>query len=385
MSETFWPYGSGGELATYLWVRVLSPLLSITVVTARISEDTVNKLQSTGVDVVLLNELDVSSRSRLWSSLERAQKSIENLLQDHDVVWIPRLCYPVIQVAKQMAKPVIVHLHDYVSIDPSGAVVSPRYGYSMLSLLGFTKCFRRLLSVPTWRKVIAFLDSADATIFVSNRQRDIICARRPSLCRFHSVIPNPLPRVSTTSSTTELLNEVFDVINGHEYVLFGGGLSKLKGFDIVKKLAKLLSKRGIITVVSKAHRFTFNKDLGILYVPRLSYAEYIELLRHAKAFLYPSVYEEPLPYAVIEALLMGIPPVVTNIGGMPEILGERYLMYINDRQWNTLNNVIEKLMKRYDEIIEYVKNRAEILKDTWHDEKLRKVFISILKNVVEEQ
>ena len=382
ISEVMWPYGGGGELATYLWLRILSPVLKITVATAKIDKRSIDELKGLGIDTVQMSSIDTSSRTKLWISLERAKGYIKNLLQGYDLVWIPRLCYPVIPISRQLAKPVIVHLHDYVSVDPSGAVVSPRYGYSMLRLLGLRNYVRRMFVSPLWRKVIAYLDQATVTVFVSNRQRDIICSKRPTLCRSHSVLPNPLPRITTGALTTETLDRVLGIISNHEYILFGGGLSKLKGFDIVKKLARIFAKHGILTVVSKARRLYFDKEARIVYIPHLSRPEFIELLKSAKALLHPSIQEEPLPYAVIEALLVGVPPVVTYVGGIPEILGRRYPMYVTDTSWSTLNAIASKLIKNYDDISEYIKNRAEILKNTWRDDKLRDSFITMIKRII---
>jgi glycosyltransferase involved in cell wall biosynthesis len=38
------------------------------------------------------------------------------------------------------------------------------------------------------------------------------------------------------------------------------------------------------------------------------------------ALFFPSLSEEPLPYAVIEAMLSGTLPVVSKVGGVPEIV-----------------------------------------------------------------
>ena len=385
-SEVMWPLGSGGELATYLWVKLLSSVLQISVATAEISEEVKYEMQGLGVDIIKLNFLNVNSRSRLWSSLVRSREYVKKLLADYDIIWVPRLCYPVIQLAKEINKKVVVHLHDYTSIDPSGAIISTQYDYSMLRLLGLKGYLRRLLSRPIWRKIISYLEHADTIIFVSRRQQNIICSRKPSICRAYRVIPNPLPRLPISSSITssELFEQIQGILEKREYVLFGGGLSKLKGLDIVERLAKLLAKRGIITVISKSSKFVFNKNSGKVYIPRISYHEYIMLLKHAKAFLYPSIYEEPLPYAVIEAVLINIPSLVTSVGGIPEILGEEYPLYIRGKSWSTLNTVVEKLLRRYDEVLEYIKCQANNLKNRWSDEKLKNTFISILREVAEE-
>jgi glycosyltransferase involved in cell wall biosynthesis len=42
----------------------------------------------------------------------------------------------------------------------------------------------------------------------------------------------------------------------------------------------------------------------------------------AWALLFPSCWEEPMPYAVYEALLMGVPIVAFPIGGQAELIGQ---------------------------------------------------------------
>jgi glycosyltransferase involved in cell wall biosynthesis len=42
----------------------------------------------------------------------------------------------------------------------------------------------------------------------------------------------------------------------------------------------------------------------------------------AWALLFPSCWEEPLPYAVYEALLMGVPVVAFSIGGQAELISQ---------------------------------------------------------------
>jgi hypothetical protein len=47
----------------------------------------------------------------------------------------------------------------------------------------------------------------------------------------------------------------------------------------------------------------------------------LRLMASAWALLFPSCWEEPMPYAVYEALLMGVPVVAFPIGGQAELIG----------------------------------------------------------------
>jgi glycosyltransferase involved in cell wall biosynthesis len=45
-----------------------------------------------------------------------------------------------------------------------------------------------------------------------------------------------------------------------------------------------------------------------------------EILKHADIFVYPSIYEEAFGISVIEAMAVGVPPIVFNKGGLPEVV-----------------------------------------------------------------
>jgi glycosyltransferase involved in cell wall biosynthesis len=53
---------------------------------------------------------------------------------------------------------------------------------------------------------------------------------------------------------------------------------------------------------------------------RIEHRELLSLHREAWALVFPSIWEEPLPYAVIESMLMGTMPVAARVGGVPEIV-----------------------------------------------------------------
>jgi glycosyltransferase involved in cell wall biosynthesis len=61
----------------------------------------------------------------------------------------------------------------------------------------------------------------------------------------------------------------------------------------------------------------------------LPHIEYLKLHGRAWGLLFPSVCEEPLPYAAVESALPGTVPVASRVGGVPEIVegtpAEEYL------------------------------------------------------------
>jgi len=54
------------------------------------------------------------------------------------------------------------------------------------------------------------------------------------------------------------------------------------------------------------------------------YEELFRLHSNVIALIFPSIWEEPLPYAVIESMLCGTIPIASRVGGIPEIVEGTY-------------------------------------------------------------
>jgi glycosyltransferase involved in cell wall biosynthesis len=67
----------------------------------------------------------------------------------------------------------------------------------------------------------------------------------------------------------------------------------------------------------------------LVVLGRLPYSEYLKLHERAWGLLFPSIWEEPLPYAVVESAFLGTVPVASRVGGVPEVVegtpAEEYL------------------------------------------------------------
>ena len=52
----------------------------------------------------------------------------------------------------------------------------------------------------------------------------------------------------------------------------------------------------------------------------LKYAEVLRLHSTSHALLFPSIWEEPLPYVVVESMFAGTILIASGVGGVPEIV-----------------------------------------------------------------
>ena len=64
------------------------------------------------------------------------------------------------------------------------------------------------------------------------------------------------------------------------------------------------------------------ENLRIDVVGRVEYHELIKLHEKAWALIFPSIWEEPLPYAIVEAMALGTIPLASSVGGIPEIIDD---------------------------------------------------------------
>jgi glycosyltransferase involved in cell wall biosynthesis len=332
------PYG-GAELAT---TRILSLLVKegfdVFVVTG-------NKIFKTdGIKYVYSQLLDIPSKVHLWINLYKISKSwLDKFLKKFDTVYIPRLAYPLIPLAKKYGKKVVVHLHDYQPITYS-SVFYPNESYSVNLLKDMRKSlqFEILENENTWRALLSlsatplnrlnrlWLSKADAIICVSKRQREIIGSVAPELEDKLRVIYNPLPEVNLAEK--KLKKPTFMYVGGDSYI---------KGFHIFLRASNNLLKQNsdmnflvvgkLKNQYSKAVIELLNKKFRGVYhlFGDLPHNEVMKLYSISYAFIFSSITEEPFPYSIVEAMMTGTLPIASRVGGISEIiegtLAEKFL------------------------------------------------------------
>jgi len=122
VSERFWPNGSGGELATHLIVDILRKEFEVVVVTG-----SRNPYRLPGVEFVYEPLLLRWEKPVFWFNtlgLVRTER-FRKLIRECDIVYVPRIAFPIIPYAKQMGKKVVVHLHDYIPVSYTAVVLAP--------------------------------------------------------------------------------------------------------------------------------------------------------------------------------------------------------------------------------------------------------------------
>jgi Glycosyltransferase len=99
-----------------------------------------------------------------------------------------------------------------------------------------------------------------------------------------------------------------------------------------------ISNKEIINILDKLN----DKDRKIEIHPQLNRDDFIKLHSRSWALLFPSVFEEPFGYAVIEAALSRTVPIVFRVGGVGEIVGGTVMEKFTTNVYN-IDKFIEKL------------------------------------------
>jgi len=333
LSELLYPHGSGAELATYLYAKLMSEAgLSVAVVTDRFPGE--GEFWTNGNLTIYRLALCTQNRSIKYPTFTLGlmfSSFLRDMLKWADVVYVPRFWYWAIPLAKALGKPVVTHLHDYIAICPlatsydmsegvscshRGLICPPKSIYVHERTRG-TPLARSIVSVGLNSTLGHYLGSllrlSDAIVCVSEAQRRIIIERIPSLQARTTVIYNPLPELSPTE------------IEGDDFGYFGGQ-GYLKGFHTLHRAMVRLKETCDGTTTVHATRFTncseelakSLKGVGVLAYGKLNSHEYEKVYGRVRAVIVPSVWQDPCPYVLLEAMITGRLVIASRVGGIPE-------------------------------------------------------------------
>lgn len=130
-----------------------------------------------------------------------------------------------------------------------------------------------------------------------------------------------------------------------DYVLAVSSQNPTKNFKLVLEAAEQLPDVNFV-IAGGSNTKVFNgkekKTLAnVHYVGYVSDQELVSLYRHAKGFVYPSLYEG-FGIPPLEAMYFGCPVIVSNSASLPEVCGDAAL-YCDPHDVNSLCDCIEEL------------------------------------------
>ena len=387
ITERYWPEGSGGELATHLILEILRKEFDIVVLTG-----TQNPTKLPGVQYVYEPLLAKREKVWLWLNASRLANSqrFQKMLRESDVVYIPRFSFPIIPIAKRFGKNVIVHQHDYIPISYTSVVLAPyeqhrgritRDDIMMECRKGLKYCVGVSAFWRLPRLARRWVSQADKIICVSKRQAEIISDQAPELRDKIEVVYNQLPPEITNIESRKELNET-------PTFLYVGGDSYIKGFYTLLKAMKELDKQRVKAQIIHAGGYSFEnlrllnvlrnryQGLEIRVIGRVSHEEIIKLHKKSWALIVPSINEETFSYVAVEASMMATIPIASNVGAIPELLGDT----IASRYFFPPGNYV-KLAQKIVEVSQFSINNVVLLGETIKREISKK----LNPNAIEEK
>ena len=334
LSELFYPHGGGAELATHLYAKLLSEAgFNVIVVTNKFNgEPDISRSRNMVVyRLPLFKEVGNVKYSILRRGDVLLSSFMRKMMKWTNVVYVPRFWFSSILLAKAYRKPVVTHVHDYIPVCPlanlfdvsrnavcDNATCSLKCVYSFeraggRSLIGTLESV--LLNPNFGRYFSRLIGLSDAVICVSEAQRQLIKKKHEGWVLKLHVVYNPLPEVSLSEMKA----------NGEDFGYFGGP-SYMKGFHVLFKAAVYFARHKREPPRIHATKFkgfggrfceVFSR-FGIIPYGKLSTKDYGELYNKIGTVVVPSIWAEPLPYVVTEAMLRGKLVIASSVGGIPE-------------------------------------------------------------------
>ena len=385
-TKLFWPEGSGSGLATYLIAKnILSKYFDVIIVAG-----TRNPVPDILKSCKYIYWGALSSKFKPFEQLKilASFNTIRKIVEGADAVYIPFHTLLPLAIAVKAIKPsirVVLHLHNYQPLTFTSVVLAggkPDIATDVFVELKENRSLLRAIASGFGHYIniinrIALL-YADKIICVSRRQCEILEKYAPEIKGKTDVIynpPPPMPPIEKRPSETPTF-------------LYVGGDSYVKGFPIALwALSKLRhSYKAYITGhVSAKWANLINKLLGekVALLGRIPYSDVLKLHAHAWALLFPSIWEEPLPYAVVEALMAGTIPVAFAVGGVHEVVentpAERFLCSLGELE--CLTEKLETVVTMSpNDVVEVSLNLREVATRKFDINVVKKALIELLSS-----
>ncbi|RLG16006.1 hypothetical protein DRN63_04710 [Nanoarchaeota archaeon] len=370
ISETFYPEGRGGEVATYLYAK----LLKERGLNVKVLSTTTRAVPLAGkVEGLSVYRIPKKKATKYWVISDFIYSNfLMKLFEWSDVIYMTGRLHLIPQL-KRLRKPIVIHLHSSFPACPLGSAFNFMSKSTCSLDKNFLECFPCIilyekLNGRNMVKVLAssllnstlgmiydrYLAYADALLFVSNFHRDVFLSKFPTFSNKSFVIYNPLPQLPYLE------------IKGDDLGYFGG-IDYLKGFYVlIQAWLKILGKHdSFIHIAPASSQKRVLKRRRIVLYPRLRGRMYDEVYKHIRAVLVPSIAPETFSYVVSEACLRGRIVVASQVGGIPEITeGLRGVFMVKPNDINSLADALDLVlsMDRSEAIELGLKNREGILR-----------------------
>jgi len=232
-----------------------------------------------------------------------------------------------------------------------------------------------------WYKLIYMLigNNARNILTVSNFSKKELINYYPQMENKMSVIYNGANHVLNIKNDDEILKK--HNLIGRDFILAVSSANPNKNFKVIMDaVAKMKDFQGEVIIAGGKQENVFaGKDLKFdgecKWVGYVSDEELVSLYKHAKVFIFPSIYEGfGLP--PLEAMSLGCPVISSERASMPEIL-ENYVVYFDPTNSEELVEKINLILSN-QKLVEDLRKDGQAHAQTFTWEKAAKQLVEII-------
>ena len=318
---------------------------------------------------------------RVLYSLE-AKRKFTKLLKDFkpDIIHLHNIYHQIspsiLPVAKKQGIAVVMHLHDYKLICPNyqllnhGEICQRCRGGNYFEAAK-TSCFKDSFAQSLLVSTEMYLHHKIMKIYEKNVNLYIAPSNfMKETCVDFGVDKN---KIKVLLNFTEEKNVQNNLGN---YYLYFGRLAKEKGLEVLLKTGLRIKVVGTgAEKDSLETKYPQAEFLGFKSGRELEF-----LIVNSRAIVIPSIWLENMPFSMLEAISYGKVVVASDIGGMPEILGNGagYLFPTGDTK--TLKSLLESLQD--SDLVKASEKALKLSKDLNIDKHLKKL-VDIYKEILD--
>ncbi len=327
-----------------------------------------------------------------------AKRKFSKLVEDFkpDIIHIHNIYHQIspsiLSVAKKKKIPVVMHLHDYKLVCPNYQLfVNDKICYRCWPKK-YNQCFKNCCFKNSISKsLLATIEMWFHHKVLKIYEKSISCFIAPSKFMKETLVKFNWPedKIKVVYNFSEKMENNF-VDKLENYGLYYGRLSKEKGIDILLQAVKNSNNNFKLKIVGSGPEEKKLKELSNLlglskqveFLGFKSGNDLYDIVKKAKAVFLPSIWNENMPFVLLEALSLKKVVVVSKTGGLPELITNKDTGFIFDNgNEEELVNIIRNLDQyNLKEIGEKAYEISRDLNINNHLIKILDIYNKLLKN-----
>ncbi|MDH7556050.1 MAG: glycosyltransferase family 4 protein [Candidatus Methanosuratincola sp.] len=348
-------------------------------------------LASKGTDVTVLSFTDGTSEKRERADGVEIVRVNPYVMRYPDFVsWIEGLNMLMVECAADLGSFDLIHVHDWLTAY-SGIALKHMWRRPLVATIHATELGRRKVLTNDSERHIHEMEW-----WLAYEAWRVICCSKYMMNEVHSSLGCPIDKISVIHNGYDpkmaKSNRKGSSGKNGKTVLFVGRLVYEKGPHLLVEAASLLKDKDFRVIIvgdgaMRPYLEGLAKKLGVsdrvTFLGHVDDETLLSIYKEASVLVIPSLYE-PFGIVVLEAMSLGIPVIVSNTGGLDEIITEgkdglKFQSGSPEGLARAITKILEDegLMAR---LVENAKSRAkEFSWDTTADQTL-----DLYKKVLEE-